>query len=269
MNAKFAALIGSALIVGLVLPPAGAQTSTSAIHLAGGERLFQVHCASCHGNRGEGDRGPSLAEPQLIRAPTDGALHKIIANGIPGTEMPRFTLAPEESASIVAWVRQLGRLPVEQVLGNPARGEHLYATKGACAVCHFLRGEGGALGLDLTAIGRRRGAAYLRAALLEPHAQVPQIISAHPNNSRQVGNFLFVRVVSRSGETIAGVRVNEDTFSIQLRDMTGRIHSFFKSELSALHKDWGWSPMPAYGAVLSKEEVVDVVAFLTSLKGEP
>ena len=94
-------------------------------------------------------------------------------------------------------------------------------------------------------------------------------MSVQPYNSRQVGNFLFVRVVAKTGETIAGERVNEDTFSIQLRDMTGRTHSFLKSEVAAVHKDWGWSPMPAAGAVLSNDEVVDVVAFLTSLKGEP
>lgn len=268
MPAAYSMLIGSTLVAQLILASVGSHASASAIDLAKGGRLFQVHCASCHGVRGEGDRGPSLDGPHHLRAPTDEAFLKIIANGIPGTEMPRFTLADEESASIVAWVRQLSRLPVELVPGSPARGARLYATKGACAVCHFLRGQGGALGPDLTEIGLRRGAAYLRTALREPHAQVPKIISAYPYNSRQVGNFLFVRVVSKGGETIAGVRLNEDTFSIQLRDLSGRFHSFYKSELSELHKDWGWSPMPAYGAVFSEDEVFDVVAFLTSMKGE-
>ena len=81
-------------------------------------------------------------------------------------------------------------------------------------------------------------------------------------------NFLFVRVTPRAGETIAGVRVNEDTFSLQMRDLTGRVHSFFKSELAELHRDWGQSPMPTYTGVLAADELDDLVAYLVALRGE-
>ncbi len=53
-----------------------------------GEKLFQVHCALCHGPKGEGGRGPALAKAKLTRAPNDAALVKVIDNGISGTEMP-------------------------------------------------------------------------------------------------------------------------------------------------------------------------------------
>src|SRR5689334_18358877 len=56
--------------------------------LARGEKLFQVHCARCHGAKGEGSRGPALARPQLPRAPDDTALLRVIDEGIRGTEMP-------------------------------------------------------------------------------------------------------------------------------------------------------------------------------------
>ena len=45
--------------------------------LARGEKLFQVHCARCHGAKGEGSRGPALARPKLPRAPDDAAPHAI------------------------------------------------------------------------------------------------------------------------------------------------------------------------------------------------
>jgi hypothetical protein len=64
------------------------------------------------------------------------------------------------------------------------------------------------------------------------------------------------------------VRVNEDTFSIQLRDSSDQVHSFFKSDLTELHKDWGKSPMPSYREVFSNLELDDVVAFLASLGRE-
>lgn len=264
----FTALFGTTLALLLVQSSARAQSAAPAAGLAEGERLYQTRCASCHGARGEGDRGSALAVPRLIRASTDAGFLKVIADGIPGTEMPRFVFAEDEAAKIVSWVRHLGQQPAEPVSGDPGRGEQIYATKGECAACHFLRGQGGASGPDLTEIGLRRGAAYLRTALLEPNAQVPKISGAYPFSSRLVENFLFVRIVSIGGETIAGVRLNEDTFSIQIRELTGRFHSFYKSELTELRKDWGSSPMPAYGDILSSDELDDIIAFLLSLRGE-
>ena len=77
-----------------------------------------------------------------------------------------------------------------------------------------------------------------------------------------------MRIVTKNGQRLTGVRVNEDTFSIQLRDSSDRVHSFFKSDLTELHKDWGKSPMPSYREVFSNAELEDVVAFLVSLGRE-
>ena len=96
---------------------------------------------------------------------------------------------------------------------------------------------------------------------------MPQSYTAFRSDISLPENYLFVRVEPRNGEPIGGVRVNEDTFSIQLRDLGGRVHSFFKSDLVALHKDWGLSPMPSYAAAFSASELDDVIAFLVSLRG--
>ena len=78
----------------------------------------------------------------------------------------------------------------------------------------------------------------------------------------------MVRAVTAAGGEVTGVRVNEDTFSIQIRDVANRIHSFWKSELRELDKEWGRSPMPSYREALSAAELDDVVAFLASLRGD-
>ncbi|MBI3665882.1 MAG: hypothetical protein HY236_06595, partial [Acidobacteria bacterium] len=78
---------------------------------------------------------------------------------------------------------------------------------------------------------------------------------------------LLLRVVTNDGRRITGVRVNEDAFSIQLRDFSDRYHSFYKSELVELHKDWGKSPMPSYRNVFTAEQLDDLVAYLASLRG--
>ena len=231
-----------------------------------GEHLFQLHCAACHGPNGEGGKGPTLAVPRLSRAPTEALLIKVIKGGIHGTEMPQSGLDDDQIRQVAPWVRKLGQLPPEQVPGNAQRGEQLYFTKGACARCHAIKGQGGAFGPDLTDIGLRRGASYLRTSLTDPEADVPKSFSMFRSGVSIPENFLQVRVLTRDGQRIIGVRLNEDPFSIQLRDSSDRIYSFFKSELVELHKDWGKSPMPSYRDVFSKTELDDVVAFLVSLQ---
>src|SRR6185295_4759197 len=104
---------------------------------------FQVHCALCHGPKGEGGRGPMLAHPKLSRAPDDAALVKVIDNGIRGTEMPGAgAMSDHEVRQTAAFVRSLGKVPTKPVPGNPARGAEIYKGKGNCSGCHSMNGEG-------------------------------------------------------------------------------------------------------------------------------
>jgi putative heme-binding domain-containing protein len=254
------------LLLGTSLFPQ-TQPSSPAGQPSQGERLFQAHCAGCHGPKGEGGSGPTLATPALVRATTEQLLIKVIAEGLPGTEMPRSRLDKEQIQQIADFVRRLGQLPPERVPGDPRRGKELFLEKGVCAQCHAINGRGGALGPDLTEIGLRRGALYLRVALTDPEADVPKSFSVFRADASIPENFLQVRVVTKDGRRLGGARINEDTFSIQFRDSAGRVHSFFKSDLAELHKDWGKSSMPSYRDFFSKEELDDVVAYLVSLRG--
>ena len=65
---------------------------------------------------------------------------------------------------------------------------------------------------------------------------------------------------------MTGLRVNEDSFSIQIRDNSGRSYSFWKSDVTNIDKQRGKSPMPSYKGQLSDSEITDVVAYLASLK---
>ena len=73
-------------------------------------------------------------------------------------------------------------------------------------------------------------------------------------------------MVTAGGQRLTGVRLNEDTFSIQLLDLSGETRSFWKRELKEIQKDFGKSPMPGYRSMLTPEEVEDVVAYLVSLR---
>jgi putative heme-binding domain-containing protein len=221
-----------------------------------GEKLFQGHCSPCHGPHGDGGRGANLALPKLRRASDDKELYRVIRRGIPGTEMPAaWQMNEREVWLVTGFVETLGKRPREGVPGDPVAGEGVYRGKGNCLSCHTAEVPGGLAGPELTDVGARRSAAYLKRALLEPEADVPE-------------DFLQVRVVMRHGKSLTGVRLNEDTFTIQIRDYSDQLHSFLKEELSQIDKQRGKSPMPSYQGVLSDAELTDLIAYLVSLRGE-
>ena len=228
---------------------AAAQTTDPAL----GRKLYEAQCSLCHGQSGTGGRGPSLNRPVLNKAPDDEALRKVISKGIL-PEMPAaWQLSEREVASVAAHVRTLGTAPPEAPAGDAARGEKLYAAKG-CASCHIVAGQGEALGPELTSVGARRNLKWLRQAILNPGESLPE-------------DFYYVAAVTASGKSVRGVRLNEDSFSIQIKDTERRFHSLRKSDLKELRRLPKETPMPSYGRVLSATDVEDIVAYLASLRG--
>ena len=237
---------------------AAAQTAQVSPEPAGdpvlGRQRFESQCALCHGQDGSGGRGPNLQRPKLDHAPDDAALRKVIAEGIP-PEMPgAWQLSPHEVASVAAYVRKIGAVPSEPVPGDTARGEQVYQSKG-CANCHMIRGAGSGFGPELTDIGARRNIAYLRESILSPEASVPD-------------GFLMVEAVTNAGATARGIRVNEDSFTIQIKDAQGMFSSFRKADLRDLRKLPGKSPMPSYQGSLTQEELTDLIVYLATLRGK-
>ena len=186
---------------------------------------------------------------------------------IAGTEMPSSRLDDAQLKLLTAFVQELGKQPIEPVRGDAQRGARLYAGKGDCAACHAINGQGSAYGPDLSEIGLRRGAKHLLTSLVDPAADVPKSYAQYRPGTAVADNFVLVRVVTRTGQRLSGVRVNEDSFTLHLREPNGRVHSFFKAELRELHKDWGKSSMPSYRGVLTEGELEDVVAYLLTLRG--
>ncbi len=233
--------------------------------LAHGEKHFRIHCARCHGMLGEGGEGPSLKRPVLEHAPDDEALFEVISEGVRGTGMPG-TFGPNDEAfwQIAGYVRSLGRLPPEDMPGDPVLGQQIYKSRGGCAACHITQGEGRGVGPELTEVGARRNLEYLRRSLTNPDADHPMLTDPMKGNSNA---FLTVRVVSPAGE-FEGLRINEDEFSVQLRDISGAIHSFDKRQLLDLERAVGHSLMPGYDTVLNTEEIDHLASYLMSLKGE-
>jgi hypothetical protein len=87
-------------------------------------------------------------------------------------------------------------------------------------------------------------------------------------NAQAGEGFVPVRAVTRQGEKVSGIRVNEDNFTIQILEASGRLHSFRKSALSELQESPTESTMPSYKTIFSESELQDLVAYLSSLRGD-
>jgi mono/diheme cytochrome c family protein len=73
-----------------------------------GAKLFQRHCASCHGPDGAGrDRAPALASPNVRTAPA-GVLFWVLRNGSLRRGMPSFSHLPDQQRwQIVTYLKSL------------------------------------------------------------------------------------------------------------------------------------------------------------------
>jgi cytochrome c oxidase cbb3-type subunit III len=240
-----------------VARPEQSPTAKDASHadVQAGQRLFEHHCAVCHGIEGKGGRGPALNRAKLPHAPDDTALQAVIAGGIPPSMPEGWFLTDDDVANLAAFVRSLSKVPSDPVPGDPAKGAVIYARSG-CTACHIQNGVGVGYGPDLTAIGDRRSAAFLLKAVSKPASVLPE-------------DFLLVKIITHSGETIEGIRANEDSFTIQIKDSAGRYHSWRKEELKEINKRRGESPMPPFEGILSTADLQDLVAFLASQRGQP
>ena len=220
---------------------------------AAGKQIFDSQCAWCHGTDGEGGTGPNL-RGKLSHATDLKTIADVIQNGIPGTEMPALGLTERSSRQTAAYVQSLSRATARPVPGNAQRGAALYHAQG-CASCHVVRGQGGVLGPELTAIATRRGAPYLRDALVKPAA-------SHPPG------YLVVRATSEDGSEVRGIRLNEDVFFILVRDSRGTVHSLEKAKLAKVDRQIDATLMPSYAARLSDAQLDDLVAYLSGLRGD-
>ena len=220
---------------------------------AGGE-VFRVHCAACHGIQGEGGSGPGLTEGSYGVGDRDEDLQRIVMRG--RDVMPGFRniLSEESIWHVVTFVRSLAGRSVGPAQGDAAAGGRLFWGKGGCGQCHRVGLNGASTGPNLSQIGVRRGASYLRDSLVSPDASVPR-------------GYAAVAVVTRNGQTVQGIRSRSDNFSVQFMDMQGNFHSYLKDEVKEITESEK-SLMPAYGSMFSEAELNDLVAYLSRLGRE-
>ena len=136
--------------------------------------------------------------------------------------------------------------------GDIARGKALVESSG-CFDCHRIDDRGSHLGPDLSDLGGRRTPDRLRQALVAPDEEVL------PENR-------FVRLVTKDGATVMGRLLNQDAISVQLITPKDELKSYIRAtlrEYAIVEKGL----MPSVQPKLTDQQVADMVAYLSSLKG--
>jgi PQQ-dependent dehydrogenase (methanol/ethanol family) len=238
-----------------------------------GRRTYQARCVGCHGEDGTGGgHGPNIVDVRRPRATSKDEVRDLILKGIPDGGMPAFQMPVAEADAIAVFVMTLktpaaGTIQaVEAAPGDPAAGERFFAGKGNCAACHMVRGTGGVLGPDLSAIGRDRRPAQIEQKLRDPEA-APAAQAGRGGRGGRGGPPLFraVTVRLRNGATIRGIAKNESAFDLQLLAMDGKLHLLSKDQVAEVVREK--TLMPKVEA--TPGEMRDLIAYLSRLRPDP
>jgi putative heme-binding domain-containing protein len=219
-----------------------------------GARLYNGQCAQCHGPAGDDVAGIDLRLGRFRRVTSDEDLARVITTGAPNAGMPPFALQQAELAGLVAFIRAgFDPLGVTVKIGDAAAGGRIFAGKGDCLQCHRVHNNGSLAGPNLSEIGLLRSPGALQRTLLDPTSAMMPINRP-------------IRIVMKSGATITGRRLNEDTHTVQLIDSQEQLRSIAKTDMRSYTIETR-STMPSYATRLTAEELSDVIAYLLSLKG--
>jgi cytochrome c oxidase cbb3-type subunit 3 len=255
-------LLGSAVITGQHFQDGDGKKQNPAIgniaSIAAGEKAFNEGCAVCHGQNGQGGRGPNLAYGRVMwHTLSDEATFKRIKEGVPSGGMPPTPGTDEKLWQLTAYVVAL-RAPAagSPQSGDAALGESLFWGKAGCNECHSIRGKGGSIGPDLSDAGGSRSTTVLRMAIEDPGA----------NGSK---GFEKAHVVLKNGRTLDGVLKNRNNYSLQLLDGRGELHLLLMVDVREM-KVAKQSAMPAnYKSRFSAAEINGLVAYLAKQTARP
>jgi PQQ-dependent dehydrogenase (methanol/ethanol family) len=240
---------------------------------ADGQRPYQARCVGCHGEDGSGGgHGPNIVDVRRPRATSKDEVRDLILKGIPDGGMPPFRIPTGEADAIAAFVMTLkapGAVAAAAgtiAAGDPAAGERFFTGKGNCASCHMIRGHGGVLGPDLSAIGRDRRSEQIEQKLRDPEG-APAAATGRGGRGGRGGPpaYRAVTVRMRNGQSIRGIAKNESAFDLQLLGVDGKLHLLSKDQVAEVVREK--TLMPKVEA--DPAEMRNLVAYLSRLVPDP
>lgn len=253
-----------------------------------GAKLFAPSCgnAYCHGTGGVGGGAPRLRGRGLEAA----YLFKTISNGIPGSSMLSFKseLSEEQIWKLVAFVMSDVKVTPDtkpessggdkpstastipsshetktssSIAGSAQAGRALFfdsSQSKSCHHCHSLQGEGTSIGPDLSKSASRSPRELFLSVILPHEVKDPR--------------YATTKLTLRSGDTIIGIKKEEDAESLRIYDTTelpAVLRTIQKTEVTKI-ENTNEPVMPKdYASLYTMKQLLDLVTFLKSESKSP
>ncbi|MFO0849736.1 MAG: PVC-type heme-binding CxxCH protein [Gemmataceae bacterium] len=143
--------------------------------------------------------------------------------------------------------------------GDPAKGKAIWAksltSEVQCARCHTVRGQGGQIGPDLSAIGTKGSKENLFESVLQPSKAIAD-------------QSVTWKIDTADGQSISGLLMQETADALTLRDANGKDYKIATKDVEKRSKSLVSLMPDDLVKTLTEDELVDLVAYLTTLRDE-
>ena len=137
--------------------------------------------------------------------------------------------------------------------GDPGQGEEVFADN--CVECHRIKGEGGNVGPELTAIGKK-GVKFIADSILKPAQEIAK-------------GFETFEVVDQTGRRIAGIKSRDVATEIDITTKGGDVETISRADIKEIKQDETKSVMPDdLSEAMTVKDFQDLQSYLIMQKGQ-
>lgn len=184
--------------------------------------------------------------PSLVPA-VASVLHSSSVAEVQELARKLYPLPPAKDDRPLPPVAELAKLK-----GDAQNGRLVFHTHGTCAKCHQVNGMGKEVGPDLSEIGKKLSRQALLESILYPSAGISH-------------NYEAYALVTTDGNILTGLLVSESAQDVSIKNAEGIVKAVARNDIEELVKQ-EISLMPAdLQKVMSQQELVDVVEYMTTL----
>jgi putative heme-binding domain-containing protein len=137
--------------------------------------------------------------------------------------------------------------------GDPGAGSQVFANN--CANCHTIKGKGGKIGPDLSAIAAR-GVRFIEDSILRPAKRIAP-------------GFETWELIDKTGRKTIGLKTGDTATEVEVTRANGEKVRLAKAEIKTLEQDKDASVMPDnLNEAMTVKDLQDVLAYMMLQKGQ-
>ena len=137
--------------------------------------------------------------------------------------------------------------------GHADKGKAVFnSTIVNCTACHSIAKKGGTIGPELDAVGRGVPIELLIEAVVWPNRQIKE-------------GYIATLIKTKDGRTLQGYKVSDANGELQLRDLLSKTVTKFAASEIETRTDSGSLMPEGLVALMTREELRDLIAYLASL----